>query len=66
MLAGVRPLAVAVLLTTPASTSAWLTVCAAEVQVVDPPGASVVAGHEIGPAVGSVTATEVRVTVPCS
>ena len=37
---------------------------ATDVQVVDAPGASVVAGQEIAPAVGSVTATEVRVTVP--
>ena len=64
MPAGFRPLAVAVLVTTPASTSACVIVCAAAVHVVDAPGASVVTGQDTAPAVGSVTATSCSVTVP--
>ena len=52
------------LLTTPASTSAWLTVCTAAVQVVVEPGVSEVNGQLTGPAVGSVTPTDVSVVVP--
>src|SRR5665213_3584021 len=59
------PSAVAVLLTTPAFTSAWLMVwTASAVQVSLAPGASVGLGQVTAPAVGSVTPTEVRVTVP--
>ena len=59
------PLAVAVFVTTPAFTSAWVMVRVAE-QVVEPPGARVVAGQEIAdrPANGSVTITAVNVTLP--
>ena len=46
---GLSALAVAVLVTTPASTSAWVIVWAAAVQVVLAPGASVVVtGQETG------------------
>src|ERR1035437_483105 len=59
------PLAVAVLLTTPAFTSAWVMVwTAAAVQVSLAPGRSVELGQLTVPAVGSLTPTEVRVTVP--
>ena len=59
------PWAVAVLLTTPASTSAWVMVWAVvAVQVSAAPGARVELGHVVAPAVGSVTPTLVRVTVP--
>ena len=63
------PVAVAVLVTTPAFTSAWVTVYVA-VHVVVAPGASVVTGHEITGAVPvpvnvvSVTETAVRSTLP--
>ena len=53
-LAGFLPVAVAVLETTPASTSAWVTVYAAvAVHVVDAPGASVVTGQVTAPAFAS-------------
>src|SRR5665213_2879155 len=61
------PLAVAVLLTTPAFTSPWLMVWTAlAVQVSLAPGRSVAGefGQVTVPAVGSLTPTEVRVTVP--
>ena len=62
---GGSPLAVAVLLTTPAFTSAWVMVYGAlAVQVSLTPGASVKLGQPTAPAVGSVTPTEVRVTLP--
>ena len=62
---GGSPLAVAVLLTTPASTSAWVMVWTAlAVQVWLAPGAIVGLGQVTAPAVGSVTPTAVRVTVP--
>ena len=59
------PEADAVLMIDPAFTLVWVIVCVA-VQVVDPPGARMVAGHEIAdnPVNGSVTATEVNVTLP--
>ena len=59
------PDAVAVLLTAPASMSAWVTVRDA-VHVVDAPGANDDTGHEMAdrPGSGSVTPTEVRVTLP--
>ena len=57
------PEAVATLCTTPASTSAWISVYVL-VQVVCAPGVSVVAGHETPPTVGSFTPTELRVTLP--
>ena len=63
-LAGLLPVAVAVFVTTAASPSAWVIVYAAAVQVVEAPGASVVAGQEIAPAFGSATATVVTVTLP--
>jgi hypothetical protein len=59
------PSAMAVLFTTPASTSAWEMVWTAlAVQVSDTPGASVVLGQVTAPAAGSLIPTEVRVTVP--
>ena len=59
------PWAVAVLLTTPASTSAWVMVYGAlAVQVSLTPGASVKLGQPTVPAFGSVTPTAVRVTLP--
>ena len=61
---GVTAEPVAVLETTPASTSAWVTVWALDVQVTDAPGASDPAGQVTGPAVGSLTAGAVRVAVP--
>ena len=62
---GGEPWAVAVLLTTPASTSAWEMVWAVvAVQVSEAAGANVTLGHVVAPAVGSVTPTPVRVTVP--
>ncbi len=62
---GSLPTAVAVLLTTPASTSAWVMVCGAvAVQVVAAPGASVVTGQVTAPAVGSLTTRLVIVVVP--
>ena len=57
------PAAVAVLATPPASTSACVSVYVF-VQVVDAPGASVLAGHETVPTVGSVTPTLDSVTLP--
>jgi hypothetical protein len=63
------PETVAVFVTSPAFTSACVTAYVA-VQVVDPPGASVVTGHEITGGVPvpenavSVTATPVSVTLP--
>ena len=62
--AGLRALAVAVLRTLPASTSAWVMVYASAVQVVLAPGASVVAGQVAPPTLGSVMATAVRVWAP--
>src|SRR5580700_3192200 len=59
------PCAVAVLLTTPASTSAWTMVCAVvAVQVSWAPTAKVELGQVTAPAVGSLTPTAVKVTVP--
>ena len=59
------PDADAVLMTEPASTSAWVIVRVA-VHVADPPGANVVDGQVIAdrPGNGSVIPTEVRVTLP--
>ena len=59
------PVAVAVLLIDPASTSDWVTVRVA-VHVVEAPGANVVDGHDTldNPANGSVMLTAVRVTLP--
>ena len=55
----------AVLLTVPASTSAWVIVYAAVVvQVVLAPGASVVAGQVVAPTLASTIATVVRVCAP--
>ena len=56
--------AVAVLSTTPASTSAWVTTCGAEEQVTVATGARLPAGQETAPAVGSATVTPCTVTVP--
>src|SRR6185437_8521536 len=64
VLCGSRPDAVAVLVTDPASTSAWVITCALVVQVVDACGARVVVGHETAAAAGSLTATPVSVVVP--
>jgi hypothetical protein len=61
---GVLPPAVAVLETTPASTSAWVITCGPAVHVVLAPGANDVTGHDTTPAEGSATATEDTVTVP--
>ena len=62
---GGSPLAVAVLLTTPASTSAWVMVYGVvAVQVSLTPGASEELGQVTAPAFGSLTPTEPRVTVP--
>src|ERR1700722_7521546 len=59
------PCAVAVLLTTPASTSAWTMTCAVvAVQVSCAPGAKEALGQVTAPAVGSLTPTAVNVTVP--
>ena len=58
------PLAVAVLFTVPASTSAWVSTYAAAVQVVLAPGSRVLAAQVTVPTFGSVTPTVVRVTVP--
>ena len=60
---GSVPVTVAELSTTPASTSAWVSVYVA-VHVVDAPGASVVTGQETVPTFGSSTTTPVRVTLP--
>ena len=59
------PEADAVLMIEPEFTSDWVMVRVA-VHVVEPPGASVANGHEITdkPVSGSVTLTEVRVTLP--
>ena len=57
------PVTAAVLTTDPASRSAWVTVCV-PVQVVDAPGASVVAVQVTPVVLGSVTVTAVRVTLP--
>ena len=59
------PLAVAVLVMTPAFTSAWVMVRVA-VHVVDAPGTSVVDGHVTAdrPLSGSVMPTDVSVTLP--
>ena len=59
------PDAVAVLSIDPAFTSVWVMVRVA-VHVVDPPGANVVAGHEMAdrPLSGSVIETAVSVTLP--
>jgi hypothetical protein len=61
---GDLPPAVAVLETTPASTSAWVITCGPAVHVVLAPGANDVTGHDTTPAEGSATTTEVTVTVP--
>ncbi|GAB2588462.1 hypothetical protein GCM10009593_29320 [Microlunatus antarcticus] len=62
---GLRPAAVAVLTTAPASTSAWvITYGAAAVQVVVAPAASTVAGQLVAPTLASVTATPVIVSDP--
>ena len=59
------PWAMAVSSTVPALTSAWVTVWSVvAVQVVEAPGARVVARQVVAPAVGSVTLTLVRVVVP--
>ncbi|GAB2588475.1 hypothetical protein GCM10009593_29340 [Microlunatus antarcticus] len=64
-LPGVRPVAVAVLATAPASTSPCVIVYGAEVvQVVLAPGASVVAGQLVAPAFASTIATALTVTAP--
>jgi hypothetical protein len=62
---GAVPVAVPVLERDPASTSAWVVVYVA-VHVSDAPGARVLLGQEMAerPVMGSVTATEVRVTLP--
>ena len=52
--------AVAVLSTVPASTSAWVITYSA-VQVVEDPGTRVAVGQATGPALGSSTMTSVRV-----
>ena len=63
--AGLRAVSVAVLLTAPASTSAWVIVYGAVVvHVVDAPGASVVAGQVVGPTFGSTTVRLVSVRAP--
>ena|SRR6476469_5554352 len=61
------PVAVAVSLTCPALTSAWVTVCGVSaVHVTESPGAS--DGDGVGqvtdPPVGSLTVTDVRLTLP--
>ena len=61
--AGSVAVAVAVLSTVPASTSAWVTVYVG-VQVVEAPGASVAVGQAMAPVFGSSTATSVRLTAP--
>ena len=58
--------AVAVLSTSPASTSAWVTTCGSAAQVNDAPGGSRPGAQLTGPAVGSSTETECTVTVPVS
>ena len=63
--AGFFPVAVAVLLTVPASTSAWVIVYAAVVvHVVLAPGANVVAGQVVAPTFASTIATPVTVNAP--
>ncbi|GAB2588485.1 hypothetical protein GCM10009593_29360 [Microlunatus antarcticus] len=63
--AGFRPAAVAVLLTAPASTSAWVITYGAVVeQVVLAPGASVPATQVVAPTFASAMATPVTVTAP--
>ena len=63
--AGSRPVAVAVLLTAPASTSAWVIVYGVVVvQVVVAPGARVVAGQVVAPTLASTTARVVIVCAP--
>ena len=63
--AGAEPVAVAVLLIAPRSTSAWVTTYVA-VQVVDKSGASVASGHDTAerPGNGSLTPALERVTLP--
>ena len=57
--------AVAVLWTMPASTSAWVTVClASPLQVTESPGATAMVGQVTEPIVGSATATCAIVTLP--
>ena len=53
----------AVLITLPASRSAWVTACA-PVHVVDTPGANVVTGHETPAVRASDTLNDVTVTLP--
>ena len=63
--AGVRPVAVAVLFTAPASTSAWVIVYGAVVvQVVDAFGARVVVGQVVAPTFASTMASPVMVCAP--
>ena len=63
--AGFFAVAVAVLSTRPASTSAWVIVYGTVVvQVVLAPGARVVAGQVVPPTFGSTIASAVRVTAP--
>ena len=57
------PVTEAVLSTRPVSTSFWVVVCD-PVQVVEAPGANVVVGHEMPANNGSITATDVIVTLP--
>jgi hypothetical protein len=57
------PRALAVLVTEPESTSAWVIVYDV-VHVVEAAGASVVTGHVTAPTFGSFTATAVSVTDP--
>ena len=62
---GASAVPVAVLLTTPASTSAWpIGYVASAVQVVAAPGAKVVTGQVTAPAFGSLIATAWIVVVP--
>src|SRR6476469_5404662 len=61
------PVAVAVSVTWPASTSPWVTVCGVSAaHVTESPGASDGdgVGQVTGPIVGSLTATDVRLTLP--
>ncbi len=60
---GPVPVAVAVLSTDPAFTSAWVMVCR-PVQTVESPGARVVAGQVTVPTAASATATAVSVRSP--
>ena len=57
------PVTEALLTMLPESRSAWVTTCVA-VQVVDPPGASDVAGQVMPVALGSLTVIELSVVAP--